>query len=104
MANNENLIPIRTKNEAREKGKKGGKKSGESRRERKQLREELLMLLSENDMQSKLSLALINKALSGDVRAFEAIRDTIGEKPMDKHEVTEYQPLEIKVITTDDDD
>ena len=102
MANNENLKPIRSTSEARERGKNGGKKSGESRRERKQLREELLLLLSENDMQAKLSLALINKALSGDVRAFETIRDTIGEKPIDKHEVNDCSPFSIKVFTKKD--
>ena len=39
MANEGNLKPIRTKSEAREKGKKGGKKSGEVRAQRKTLRE-----------------------------------------------------------------
>ena len=45
MANEGNLKPIRTKSEAREKGKKGGKKSGEVRAQRKTLREELIALL-----------------------------------------------------------
>lgn len=90
--NKENLKPIRTKSEAREKGKNGGKKSGEVRRERKALKEELLILLSQGDTQKKLSLALINKALTGDVRAFESIRDTIGEKPVDKQEIKTNQP------------
>lgn len=88
MANSENLKPVRTKSEAREKGKKGGIKSGEKRRERKALKEELLLLLSAGDMQKKLSLALIAKAMTGDVKAFEVIRDTIGEKPTDKQEIT----------------
>ena len=35
-------------------------------------------------MQENICLALINKALSGDVRAFEMIRDTIGENPTAK--------------------
>ncbi len=87
MANKNNLKPIRTKNEARAKGKKGGKKSGEVRRERKQLKEELLLLLSTGDTQKKISIALIEKALLGDIRAFETIRDTIGEKPTDKQEI-----------------
>ena len=87
MANNKNLKPIRSESEAREKGKNGGKKSGEVRRERKAIKEELLLLLSQGDLQEKLSLALINKALSGDVRAFETIRDTIGEKPIEKQEI-----------------
>ena len=32
--------------------------------------------------------SLIKKAMSGDVRAFEVIRDTIGEKPTDKIDAT----------------
>lgn len=35
MTNEKNLIPIRTKSEAREKGRNGGIKSGESRRAKK---------------------------------------------------------------------
>lgn len=88
MTNSKNLKPVRTKSEAREKGKKGGIKSGEKRRERKALKEELLLLLSTGDTQKKLSVALIDKAMCGDVKAFEVIRDTIGEKPTDKQEIT----------------
>lgn len=89
MANPENLKPQnkRTKSEQREIAKKGGIKSGETRRARKALKEELLLLLSTGDTQKKLSLALIEKAMNGDVKAFEVIRDTIGEKPVDKQEV-----------------
>lgn len=90
MANSENLKPMnkRTKSEQREIAKKGGIKSGEKRRERKALKEELLLLLSTGDTQKKLSVALIEKAMSGDVKAFEVIRDTIGEKPTDKQQLT----------------
>lgn len=78
-------------------------KSGEVRRERKKLKEELLLLLSENDIQKRLSLALIDKALSGDVRAFETIRDTIGEKPTDKQEITELSGEYPKIFIFPDD-
>ena len=88
MANENNLKPVRSESEAREKGKKGGLKSGEVRRERKLLKEELLLLLSTGKTQEKISVALIKKALKGDIRAFEIIRDTIGEKPTDKQEIT----------------
>ena len=84
MANEKNLKPPRTKSEARERGKKGGKKSGEVRRERKALKEQLLLLLETGNARQELCTALLEKALSGDVRAFEVIRDTIGEKPVDK--------------------
>ncbi|MBR1777284.1 MAG: hypothetical protein IJ752_01705 [Alphaproteobacteria bacterium] len=86
--NNGNLKPIQkgglTKSEAKRRGKNGGKKSGEARRERKALKERLLLLLETGDTAESVAVALINKALSGNVRAFEVIRDTIGEKPVDK--------------------
>ncbi|MBO6244488.1 MAG: hypothetical protein J6O41_08045 [Clostridia bacterium] len=91
MANKNNLKPVRTKKEARERGKKGGIKSGEVRRERKTLKDELLLLLSSGDTQNKVSLALIEKALSGDTKAFEVIRDTIGEKAVEKVENTNIE-------------
>lgn len=80
----EDLKPVRTKEEARERGRRGGIKSGEVRAQRKTLKEELLLLLSQGDTQSKMSLALIQKAMNGDTKAFEVIRDSIGEKPVDK--------------------
>jgi succinyl-CoA synthetase beta subunit len=86
MANEQNLKPVRTTSEARKRGKAGGIRSGQVRAERKTLKEELLLLLSEGNTQNKLSLALIEKAMNGDTKAFEVIRDTIGEKPTDKIE------------------
>ena len=76
----------------REISSKAGKKSVEIRRARKTLREELQILLSEQrpgkdgkevQVQTAISTALIKAALNGNVRAFETIRDTIGEKPME---------------------
>lgn len=81
MANENNLKPVRTKSEARERGRKGGIKSGEVRRERKTFREELLLLLEQGKTQEKISLALLKRAENGDTKAYEVIRDTIGEKP-----------------------
>jgi hypothetical protein len=93
MPNKRNLIPInkRTKSEARELSKKGGQKSGESRRQRKKLRDHLRELLSleEEDgltVQDKILRALVRQSQEGNVRAFEVIRDTIGEKPIEKTE------------------
>ena len=88
MANEQNLRPIRkgqlSKEEATRRGSKGGKKSVQKRRERKALKEQLLLLLETGNAQEQLCTSLFEKALSGDVRAFEVIRDTIGEKPVDK--------------------
>ena len=89
MPNIDNLKPNseRTPKERKEQARKAGKKSGEKRRERKALKDELLLLLSEGDNQKRMSLALLQKAFDGDVKAFAMIRDTIGEMPKMVHEV-----------------
>lgn len=89
MANSQNLKPNsqRTPSERREIAKKAGIKSGQVRRARKTLKEELLLLLSDGDIQNKISVALLKKAQKGNIKAFEVIRDTIGEKPTDKTEI-----------------
>ena len=84
MANEQNLKPVRSKKEARERGKKGGIASGKARQERKTLKEELIILLEEGDNQKKISVALIKQALKGNTKAYEIIRDSIGEKPIDR--------------------
>ena len=94
MANEQNLKPVSSKKEARERGRKGGLASGEARRKRKTLKEELLLMLSDGDIQQKISLALINEAISGNnagsvTKAFEVIRDTIGERPVEKVQATQ---------------
>lgn len=68
MANEKNLIPLnkRPKKEAREIQKKGAQASNAAQRRRKELKEELLTLLSTGNNQEKMSLALIEKAISGD--------------------------------------
>lgn len=73
-----------TSEQARELGKRGAKKSLETKRQRKTLREELLALLEQGDTQEKISLSLLKQAEKGNTKAFEIIRDTIGEKPVDK--------------------
>ena len=84
MANEQNLKPVRSKKEARERGKKGGIASGKARQERKTLKEELLALLEDGETQKKISVALIQQAKKGNTKAYEIIRDSIGEKPIDK--------------------
>lgn len=107
MAGKENLRPVSSKDEARERGRKGGLASGEARRKRKTLKEELLLMLSEGETQQSVTLALIEKAISGDTKAFEVIRDTIGEKPVDKVMIADVEPsviaeVEAMVLTDDD--
>lgn len=83
MANEQNLINLkdRTQRERKEIAKKGAEATNKLKAQRKTLKEELLLLLEQGDTQSKLSLSIIQKAMTGDTKAFEVIRDTIGEKP-----------------------
>lgn len=96
MANEQNLKRLSSK-EARELGRKGGKASVEARRKRKTLREELLALLETEDYQKKISLAMLHEATAGNTKAFEVIRDTIGEKPKDKVEIDQDKPFEVNI-------
>lgn len=86
--------PFEPGDRARELGRKGGKNSKAKQAIRKTLREELLAVLTdmkipekssgkEVPVQEALSVSLIRSALSGNVRAYEIIRDTIGEKPIE---------------------
>lgn len=108
--NEQNLKPFGTltEKEQRELAKKGGKASVEARRRKKTLREELILLLETNDTQHKVSAAMINEALNGNVKAFTAIRDTIGEKPVEKVVVAEVEQSVIdeveKAVFEDDDE
>ncbi|MCL1945334.1 MAG: hypothetical protein FWF56_06000 [Firmicutes bacterium] len=83
---------IRSGNEAEQKGRNGGFASGKARRARKSLKEELLTLLTAktdgSTEKQKLSIALLEQAKQGNVKAFEIIRDTIGEKPKDVIELS----------------
>lgn len=92
MANEQNLIPLnkRTKSKQREIAQKGGRNSGKKRREQKKLGDTLKALLALDyevdekpvDGAQAIGIALIKQALNGNVKAYEVIRDTIGEKPV----------------------
>ena len=99
MANNENLKPFdsnQNREEAKKNGRKGGKKSGEVRRQKKTMREMLDYLL-EKELTNKngekattleaMMASMIKQSISGNVRACEFIRDTIGQKPTEKVDV-----------------
>ena len=101
MANGqENLRPFNelTQEEQREIAQKGGIASGKARAARKTLKEELLLLLSQGDTQEKISLAVISKAMQGDTKAFETIRDTIGEKPVEKVENEVVSKIRVDIV------
>lgn len=108
MANEQNLtgrgFDELTAEEQREIARKGGKASVEARRRKKQLKECLDVLL-EREMQTKdgetvsgaeaISIAVFKKALKGDLRAYELVRDTAGQKPVEKIAVNEI-PKEVE--------
>lgn len=94
----ENLIPFnkRSKDEAREYGSKGGKASGESRRRKAAMRDTMNRLLTmqaeveglsdilradggESTYEELITMVMIEKALRGDVNAFNAIKATVGQ-------------------------
>lgn len=90
MNGTDNLIPFnkRTEEEQRRIATMGGKASGESRRRRKTFKEALLIAL-ETEKDGKLIQdlgveALIAKYINGDLEVFKTVRDTVGEKPVDK--------------------
>jgi len=97
MANEQNLRPSEHKFTL-EEAKKGAQKSAEVRRAKRDLRQALEILL-ETDVKNKkgevksgaeaIAIAQFQKALKGDTRAFEVIRDTAGQKPVEKVMVAE---------------
>lgn len=109
MAGKENLRPVSSKEEARERGRKGGLASGEARRKRKTLKEELLLMLENEEVQKSVAVALIQEAQNGNVKAFGMLRDTIGEAPVEKVQTTQtvvdlsaFSTEEIKAMLDDD--
>ena len=97
MACEENLRPLTTE-EARKIGAKGGKASAEARRKKRDLRLALEILL-ERDMKTRdgiemtgteaITAKLFEQALKGNVKAFETIRATVGQDPVQKVMVAE---------------
>lgn len=110
MANNENLIPFnkRSVREAREYGRRGGKASGESRRKKADFRKTLNALLTaeidspewtpllnalglDSTLESAVNAAMIREALAGNVKAYIAIRDTLGQTTKSEEDLEEQK-------------
>lgn len=96
MANEQNLKPFtseQSREEAVKNGSKGGVASGEARRRKRDLRRALEMLL-EKDFTDKsgneisgteaITAKLFEQAMKGNVKAFETIRATVGQDPVQK--------------------
>lgn len=114
MANEQNLRPVRSEEEARELGKKGGINSGKARRAKKTLREIGDMLggldikseknkqilrdagVSDEDMVNDVlaMYQLKTKANKGDIKAIELLAKIRGQLAVEvKAEVQEFKPL-----------
>ncbi len=50
---------------------------------------------SNETIQEKICLALINKCLEGNTRAFEILRDTVEGKPKQANEINEFREIQI---------
>lgn len=110
-----------THEEAVRRGRMGGKKTAENRRKRKAIKDYLEVALQqpphdpseiaimdnfnidESDRTEAMTIVLsvIDKAKTGDMRAVEFIRDTIGEKPdINLNAKADISKSESKVIVT----
>ena len=119
MANENNLKPIRTKSEAREKGRKGGIASGEARRKKKQTAELMKDILNSSlegknkqtvkafaselgdedlTVNALMAAGLVKAAVTGNVKAFEAVQRYVGT---DEQATKDEYHLPITDITTD---
>ena len=110
--NDENLIPttMLTESERRALAIKAGKASGEARRRKKSMRENLLALLDmplkkgeiqgftsleeasgkNVSVEDAILLTAVKKALKGDMRAIEFLRDTSGNRILGTVDTTEH--------------
>ena len=109
MANEQNLRPGEHKF-TQEEAKKGGRASAEARRNRASLRKALEVILETERVDKKsgmkmtgaeaMALELFKLAMKGDVRAWEVLRDTAGQKPADKVQST-AKVLDMSGFTTE---
>lgn len=110
MANNENLIPFdkRTESEQREIRSAGGKASGKARRRKAALRDVMNRLITmkvnvdglsdvlladggESTYEEIISMAMIEQAALGNVKAFNAIRDVLGQTSKSDIDIREQE-------------
>lgn len=102
MGNEQNLKPF-TSDQSREKavenGRKGGVASGEARRRKRDLRLALELLLEKEYTDKKgkvmtgaeaITAKLFEQAMKGNVKAFETIRSTVGQDPVQKVEQVNF--------------
>ena len=107
MANEQNLRPIKDSNIARELQEKSVVKRKKNAKERRDIRLALEELLEkgykgkngeEISGAEAIAIKQMEKALKGDAKAFELVRDTAGQKPVEKIQVTEADPEAVDFI------
>lgn len=117
MANEQNLLKGDEKHKfTPEEHSKGGKASAEARRKKRDLKLALEALL-EKDYTDKngnkatgtevLATKLFEQAMRGNVRAFETLRDTVGQKPVERFvmaEIDQETVDEVEAMMLGDDD
>lgn len=110
MANNENLVQFsgRSREEVEEINRKGGKASGAARRRKADFRRTLNLLLTaeidspewtpilealglDSTLESAVNAAMIKEALAGNVKAYIAIRDTLGQTTKSDEDMEEQR-------------
>lgn len=119
------LKPVQSKEEAKSRGRKGGIASGKARREKRLMRETLDLLLNmpvkdgqfadvesicnfasikgkNISVQDAILIAQIQKAMKGDTRAAEYVRDTIGQKPTESIDMSMNLPDPFEGLTTEE--
>ena len=128
MKGEENLRPFDTLSEEEQRAirQKGGIASGKARKKKKQLKDLANIILDNNirdeqvvkNMQEKfpelnmdditygliLLLKQYEKAKDGDAKAFELLRDTSGQKPVEKQEVVNLDSDGYMNVNVDGDD
>lgn len=112
MAKGHDNLIVPSSDQARENGRKGGKASGEARRRKANFRKVLNALLTAKidspewepllkelnvacTLESALNMAMIKEGLAGNVKAYVAIRDTLGQSTKSEEEI-ERQKIEIE--------
>lgn len=118
MANDSNLVSLatRTQQERTEIARKGQEASTKAKKEKKLIKDSIELLLGlpiknnkikqqlkdlgieddEMNNQTAMVIAIYQKALKGDVSAFNTLRDSVGQKPIEKVET-----MEVPKITDD---
>ena len=102
MANEQNLVRGEDAHKlTAEEASRGGQKSGETRRAKRDLKRAMEALLEKDFKDNEgrvvsgaelLAIKQFQKAMNGDGKAFELVRDTSGQKPVDKVMVAEVDP------------